>query len=449
MRILIVDDVKNIRVALSQILKDEKYEVWCCENGESALELLEKQSIDLMFLDVKLPGISGLDVLEEVNDKYPEIDVIVISGHGGIKTAVAAVKNGAFDYMEKPLSLPKIIITVRNIAIKRKMENQVQTAREEWDIKNLIVGDSIQINNVREIINRIGPTDSRVLITGESGTGKELIAYAIHKISPRNDETFIKFNSAAIPKELVESELFGYEKGAFTGADRQKKGKMELADKGTLFLDEIGDMNLDAQAKILRVLEDGNIERVGGNAVIKIDVRIIAATNRDLEKMVAVGSFREDLFYRINVIPVQIPPLRDRSGDIVRLFEYYLKYFAKELKFPEKTISYNGKKLIETYNFPGNIRELKNLVERLYILVNNLEINEKDILPHLNNTSRNEESFLTKTKDFSEVKREFEYKYLKIQLNKFNWNISQTAKKLGMHQPNLSRKLQELKIEKD
>ena len=448
MQILIVDDVKNIRVSLTQILKDENHEVWDYGDGESALQFLKKQSVDLIFLDIKLPGISGLDVLDEVKEDYPETDVIVISGHGGIKTAVTAVKNGAFDFMEKPLSLAKISIAVRNVATKRKMENQVRSVNEEWNIKNHIVGESPQINHIREMINRIGPTDSRVLITGESGTGKELVAHALHKISPRCDEAFVKFNSAAIPKELVESELFGYEKGAFTGAERQKKGKMELADKGTLFLDEIGDMNLDAQAKILRVLEDGNIERVGGNATIKIDVRIIAATDRDLEKMVAEGTFREDLFYRINVIPVQLPPLRERTGDVITLFEYFLQYYAKELKFPEKSLSDSAKELIKKYNFSGNIRELRNLVERLYILVLKNQIDDIDIIPHLSNSKKQNESAIFETKEFSEAKREFEYNYLKAQLEKFNWNISQTAKNLGMHQPNLSRKINDLGINK-
>jgi len=449
MKVLIVDDVKNIRVSLAQILKDENHEVWDCENGECALEFLKKQSVDLIFLDVKLPGISGLEVLDEVQEEYPETEVIVISGHGGIKTAVTAVKNGAFDFMEKPLSLPKISVALRNVEIKRKMENQVRNVEEEWSIKNHIVGNSPQINQVREMISRIGPTDSRVLITGESGTGKELVAHAIHRISPRKEEAFIKFNSAAIPKELVESELFGHEKGAFTGADRQKKGKMEMADKGTLFLDEIGDMAPEAQAKILRVLEDGILERVGGNAPVKIDVRIIAATNRDLEKMVRTGEFREDLFYRINVIPLSLPPLRQREGDIIVLFKYFLKYYAQELKFPEKLFTFETEKLLNNYKFPGNIRELRNLVERLYILVMGDEITPKDILPHLRNAGNQDSPKFYKTMDFNLAKQEFERTYLKIQLEKFDWNISKTAENIGLHQPNLSRKIADLGIERN
>ncbi len=298
------------------------------------------------------------------------------------------------------------------------------------------------------MINRIGPTDSRVLITGESGTGKELVAHAIHKISPRCNEAFIKFNSAAIPKELVESELFGHEKGAFTGADRQKKGKMEMAHEGTLFLDEIADMDLEAQAKILRVLEDGILERVGGNTPIKIDVRIVAATNRDLSAMVKAGNFREDLYYRINVVPVQLPPLRERTGDVLSLFRYFLDFYARELKFPQKILSDEAKKIIETYAFPGNIRELKNLVERLYILVLDEKITAQDIRPHLQIHEGNKGNILYETKEFSQAKKEFEQGYLKTQLEKFNWNISRTAKNLGMHQPNLSRKISDLEIEK-
>jgi len=450
MKVLVIDDEKNIRVSLQSILEDEGYDVLTAETGEEGLDILGENNIDLVLLDVKLPGMDGIQVLDKIQEDHTDLDVIMISGHSDIRTAVDAVKKGAYDFLEKPLSLPKIIVSARNISEKQRLSQRFQQEKEDLDAKYRIIGESPEMNEVRELINKVAKQESKVLIRGESGTGKELVAYAIHANSIRRRGPFGKFNCAAIPNELVESELFGYEKGAFTGAEQRKLGKLELANEGTLFLDEIGDMNLDAQAKVLRVIQEGKFERVGGNETIDIDVRILAATNKNLEEMIKSGSFREDLFYRLNVIPIELPPLRDRHGDIPILLDYYLEYFAHDLKTAKKQFTDEAIERLETYDFPGNIRELRNLVERLYILSSGDEITKKDVESNLKTstqTGSQQYSFL-ETKDFSEVRKEFEVFYLNKQLEKYDWNISEVAEHLGMAQPNLSRKIKQLGIEK-
>ena len=451
MKVLVVDDEKNIRISLGSILQDEGYDVVTAETGEEGLRVLENNQIDLVLLDVKLPGMDGVEVLGKILEKDEDKDVIMISGHSDISVAVKAIKMGAYDFMEKPLSLPKIVVTARNIAEKQRLYQRFRQEKEEMDDQYRIVGESPQMEKVREIIKKVAGQESKVLIRGESGTGKELVAYAIHANSTRKHGPFVKFNCAAIPNELVESELFGHEKGAFTGAEKRKLGKLELADGGTLFLDEIGDMNLEAQAKVLRVIQEGKFERVGGNETIDIDVRILAATNKNLEEMIERGTFREDLFYRLNVIPLEVPPLRDRTGDIKILLDYYLRYFADDLKTTPKQLSDEALELLKNYDYPGNIRELRNLVERLYILTSGDTIEAEDVRPSLTSdsggASDSSYSFL-ETKDFSEVRKEFEVFYLTKQLEKFNWNISEVAVNLGMAQPNLSRKIKQLDIEK-
>ncbi len=450
MNILVVDDEKNIRRTLSNILEDEHYQVITAESGEIALNILSNEIIDLMLLDVKLPGMDGIEVLKKIKKNYPNLDVIMISGHSTIKIAVQAVKIGAYDFLEKPLSLPKIIISAKNIAEKRKLYQKFQQESRDLESQYRMIGTSPEFNKIRDMINKVSATDSKVLIRGESGTGKELVAFAIHNQSARRTGPFVKFNSAAIPNELVESELFGHEKGAFTGAEKLKLGKLEMADEGTLFLDEIGDMNLNAQAKILRVIQEGKFEHIGSNKTIDIDVRVIAATNKNLENMIETGEFREDLFYRLNVIPVIIPPLRERKSDIPILLNYYLDYFAAELKVHPKKLSSSAMKILQNYSFPGNIRELKNLVERLYILTGENTITEEDIKPHIiNYNEKDTELDFLKTKTYSKARAEFETFYLKNQLEKFNWNISTTAEKLSLQQSNLSRKIKELGIKKD
>ena len=451
MNILVVDDEKNIRRTLRDILQDEGYNVTASESGEEALNLLSNNFFDLIFLDVKLPGIDGIEVLKRVKKDYMGLDVIVISGHSTIKIAVQAVKMGAYDFLEKPLSLHKIVISAKNIAEKRKLFQKFQQESKDIESQYRMIGVSPEFSKILDLINKVSVTNSKVLIVGESGTGKELVAFAIHNQSARKDTPFVKFNSAAIPNELVESELFGHEKGAFTGADKQKLGKLEIAHEGTLFLDEIGDMNLNAQAKILRVIQEGKFERVGSNKTITIDVRILAATNKDLEKMIESGEFREDLFYRLNVIPINIPPLRDRKTDIPVLLNYYLDYFAAELKVHPKKFSSSALKLIQNYSFPGNIRELRNLVERLYILTSEDIISGNDVEPHIRivSESKGENLSFLETKSYSEAKNEFESYYLTKQLEKFNWSISTTAEKLSLQQSNLSRKIKELGIERN
>ena len=450
MKILIVDDEINIRMTLKDILEDEGYETCVAGTGEKAIKIALKENIDMIILDVKLPGIDGIETFNEIHKYKPELDVLMISGHGEITTAVTAVKSGAYDFLEKPLSMIKILTAARNIKEKRSLQNKVVQEENAQYEKNKLIGNSPQIKKVLQLIEKVAPTESKVLIRGESGTGKELIAFSIHHQSKRNRKSFIKFNSAAIPSSLVESELFGHEKGAFTGADSQKLGKLEQANNGTLFLDEIGDMDLSVQAKILRVVQEGTFERVGGNNTINIDVRLIAATHKNLEEMIQKGSFRDDLFYRLNVVPISIPPLRERDGDIETLAEHFLEYYSQEFKTQKKTMLPSAMDNLSHYSLPGNVRELKNIVERLCILVTNDFITKDDIAPHLMLDKAPSEFHATtiEGKTYKEVKSNFERQFLQQQLEKNHWNVSLIAKKLGMQQPNLSRKIKELGLSK-
>lgn len=450
MNILIVDDERNIRLTLKDILEDEGYRIQLADSGERALKLSDKSHFDLVIIDVKLPGVDGLTVLTELLKKQPELDVLMISGHGTIETAVDALKIGAYDFCEKPLSMAKILTAAKNIEHKRNLEKRIEQDVDTLEKKYKLVGISKEMEQLHAIIKKVAPTDTKVLIRGESGTGKELVAFAIHNQSLIKDLPFIAFNSAAIPSELVESELFGHEKGAFTGADSRKIGKLELADNGTLFLDEIGDMSLNTQAKVLRAIQEGTFERVGGNKTININTRIIAATHKDLEEMVKDGSFREDLFYRLNVIPIHIPPLRKRLADITALTKYFLSYFSSELNLPPKIMTKRCYSLLKGYSFPGNVRELKNLIERLYILVTDDKISLDDIRLHLPETeTKSKSSVQIHTKTFKEARIEFERQFLKEQLDEMDWHISTVAQKLGIHQPNLSRKIKDLGLEKN
>ena len=451
MKILVVDDEKNIRTTLTDILSDEGYEVISADTGEKALEKLSHEGVDLVILDVKLPGIDGIEVFKTIGKSHPDLDVLMISGHSGIETAVHAVKLGAYDFLEKPLSMAKILTAARNIAEKQRLLTKIQEGKSVEQSRYRLVGESAQMATVRELIRKAAPTRSKVLIRGESGTGKELVAYAIHQQSKREEGPFVKFNSAALPNELVESELFGHEKGAFTGADRLRPGKLETADGGTLFLDEIGDMSTSAQAKILRVIQEGMFERVGSHQTLEIDVRIIAATHKNLEEMIQEGTFREDLYYRLNVVPIIIPPLREREGDIKILTDYFLQQFAIEFKAVTKQIDRGALDRLNRYPFPGNVRELKNLVERLYILTASDRITENDLVPFITGETRRETvtAQLLETEDYKVAKREFEIRYLTAQLKKHNWNNSEAARQLGIRQPNLSRKIKELGIHRD
>lgn len=450
MKILVIDDEKNICLTLQGILEDEHYQVACAVSAKEGVRSFDDFEPDVLLLDVKLQDANGIDILEGVMKSDHQIPVIMISGNSSISDAVKAIKLGAFDFLEKPLSLPKVKIAVKKAIEFRQMSLQMSQLKEQYEREWNMVGESRIMQNLQQVIDRIAPSNAKVLVRGESGTGKELIARAIHNRSPRFNMPFIKFNSAAIPRELVESELFGYEKGAFTGAIKNKRGKLEEADGGTLFLDEIGDMDLAAQAKILRVIQEGEFERVGSNKTHFIDVRIIAATNKDLEELVKSGAFREDLFYRLNVVPVFSPPLRDRIEDIPLLIEYFSQRMAGELKTQPKSFSQDAISFLQSQSFPGNVRELKNLIERIYLLCDGKSIGKADLEYNAcfsGDPARMESSeFWYQTSPFVDKKREFESRYLSIQLKLHDNSVSRTAEALGLQQSNLSRKLHELGI---
>src|SRR5450432_820086 len=366
--ILIVDDEAGIRESLRGILEDEGYQTSVCPSGEDCLEFLRKKSCDLVLLDVWLTGIDGLEVLERIREMDDPPEVIMISGHGTIETAVRATKLGAYDFAEKPLSLERTLILVKNAAEARRLRHENRDLRKQLQVKSVIVGDSVPMKALRQQIGLMAPTNGRVLIYGESGTGKELVAHAIHAQSLRKDETFVEVNCAAIPEDLIESELFGHYKGSFAGAGSDKEGKFQKAHGGTLFLDEVGDMSLKTQAKVLRTLDEQRFAPVGSDELTTVDARVIASTNKDLEEEIARGNFREDLFYRLNVIPFFVPPLRDRKEDIPLLVKEFLQEFGAQYGRPHVEMHPDALDALRQYHWPGNVRELRNLVERVLIL---------------------------------------------------------------------------------
>lgn len=366
--ILIIDDEKSIRHSLKEILEYESYKVDEAPDGIEGIKMAEKTKYDLIFCDIKMPKMDGIEVLENLQSKCPEVPVVMISGHGNIDTAVEAIKKGAFDFIAKPLDLNRILITVRNAMDRTVLVKETKTLRRKITRTNDMIGDSQGIKHVKEIIERVTPTDARVMITGSNGTGKELVARWIHEKSNRREMPLIEVNCAAIPSELIESELFGHEKGAFTSAIKTRSGKFEQANGGTIFLDEIGDMSLSAQAKVLRALQENRITRVGGEKDFAVDVRILAATNKDLKKEIEKGNFREDLYHRLSVILIHVPSLDERKEDIPHLVRYFLKEVADEYKNPVKEISDEAIKELQNKSWTGNIRELRNVVERLVIL---------------------------------------------------------------------------------
>lgn len=369
-KILIIDDEKSIRRALREILEFEKWEVEEAENGTEGLEKIKQTSYDMVFCDIKMPQMDGMEVLSQLSTMDEPPPVIMISGHGNIETAVEAIKKGAFDFIEKPLDLNRILVTIRNAKDKVHLVSETQQLKKV--VKRYkgssIIGETDSINRIKEMIEKVAPSDARVLITGENGTGKELVARQIHEQSKRSNAAFIEVNCAAIPSELIESELFGHEKGAFTSAIKQKKGMFELADGGTIFLDEIGDMSASAQAKVLRALQENRITRVGGEKDIKIDARVVAATNKNLLKEIEKGTFREDLYHRLGVILVHVPSLNERKEDIPLLADHFLECICSEHGVPKKTIDASGMKALQQIDWTGNIRELRNIIERLVIL---------------------------------------------------------------------------------
>jgi DNA-binding NtrC family response regulator len=369
-KILIIEDERSIRSVLQNILSDEdkSYDVLTAENGKKGLEVVKSTSLDLVLCDIKMPGMDGVEVLEEIVKLYPSLPVLMISGHGDIDTAVETIRKGAYDYISKPPDLNRLLNSVRNALDKGSLVEENKKLKKKVSKKYEMIGSSSKLKEIKEMIEKVAPSDARVMITGPNGVGKEIVAHWIHEKSSRSKYEMLEVNCAAIPSELIESELFGHEKGAFTSANKQRKGKFELANGGTIFLDEIGDMSLSAQAKVLRVLQENKISRVGGDKSIKVDVRVIAATNKDLKKEIADGKFREDLYHRLAVIPINVPSLNDRKDDIPELIEYFSKRICEEQGVAVKKFDTKALKLLKEKDWSGNIRELRNVVERLIIL---------------------------------------------------------------------------------
>jgi two-component system, NtrC family, nitrogen regulation response regulator NtrX len=440
--ILIVDDEPGVRSALTGVLKDEGYDVDAVESGEACLELLGGQVFDVVVLDVWLPGMDGLATLARMRERQIDTQVVIISGHGNIESAVRAIKMGAFDFVEKPLSLEKTVLVVRNALRQRRLEAENQALRAKVDAQHTLVGDSYAIEQLREQIAMAAPTNGRVLIMGENGTGKELVARNIHAMSRRRTAPFVEVNCAAIPEELIESELFGHVRGAFTGAVADRRGKFEAAHGGTIFLDEIGDMSLKTQAKVLRVLQEQVMEAVGGSTRIRVDARVLAATNKDLPSEIRGGRFREDLYFRLNVIPIYVAPLRERQEDIPLLADHFMAQMAREYGRRAKVFERDAVTLFQQYSWPGNVRELRNVVERLMIMVPGDRISSRDL------------AFLdqgiapaagpAKTAPLAplhDARDQFERDYILRALAQQHGNISRTAEVLGVERSNLYRKM--------
>jgi two-component system, NtrC family, nitrogen regulation response regulator NtrX len=443
--ILIVDDEKSVRDSIKMILEYEKYNVRFAEDGKKALAAFSESLPDAVFLDIKMPsGIDGIDVLRAIKQMNNEVPVIMISGHGTFETAVEATKLGAFDYLPKPLDRDKLLITLRNALEHRTLQEEIKSVRE----KEKILGESPKIKEILTLIERVAPTDARILIAGESGSGKELVAKAIHRGSKRAQMPLVEVNCAAIPSELIESELFGHEKGSFTGATAQRVGKFEQADGGTIFLDEVGDMSLQAQAKVLRALEEGKVERVGGNKIIPVDVRVIAATNKNLPDEIKKGTFREDLFHRLNVIPVTVPPLRERRTDIPILARSFIIETCMRNGIAEKKVSDRALRALSGMEWKGNVRELRNSIERLVIMARAAEIDLPDLDVLSFSPKETIDDLVGSSQSFQEFKDKTETAFIKHQLQIHNWNVSKTAEALEMERSHLYTKIKKYGLER-
>jgi two-component system nitrogen regulation response regulator NtrX len=443
-RVLIVDDEAGIRQALKQVLEYEELEVRVAASGGEAITVYSEFRPHLVFLDVKMAGLDGLETLTRLRNLDSRAQIVMISGHGTIATAVEATQRGAFDFLEKPLDTDRLLLTVRNALAHAELVGENARLREVTESRYQMVGRSAALDNVRELIAKVGPTAARVLITGENGTGKELVARGLHEASPRRDQAFVEVNCAAIPSELIESELFGHMKGSFTGAFADRAGKFEQADGGTLFLDEVGDMSLSAQSKLLRVLQEGVVTRIGGSKSIEVDVRVLAATNKDLEGEIAEARFREDLLYRLNVVPIEVPPLRERLEDVPALVAHFAEALAESAGVPGKKFAEDAMARLQTRAWPGNIRELRNAVERALILAPGKVVTAVDIdrlLPGgdgampLPSTPGGAHTFET-------FKQEAEKNFLVQQLREHDWNVSETARALKMPRSNLYKKIE-------
>ncbi|KPJ99600.1 MAG: Fis family transcriptional regulator [Desulfobacterales bacterium SG8_35] len=452
-KILVIDDEKSILESLAGILSDEGFTPVCVDSAEEGLKHLKSEAVDLVLLDIWMPGMDGIEALRQIKAEYPELQVIMISGHGTIETAVQATKIGAFDFIEKPLSYDKIVLAIKNGLRFSSLETENLILRQKADRKPSLTGNSQAIRNLKEQIERVAPTDAWVLIRGEHGTGKELVAQTIHRLSNRNNKPMVEVNCAAIPEELIESELFGHEKGSFTGAQTSKRGKFDQADGGMLFLDEIGDMSMKTQAKILRILQEQAFERVGGNQTIQVDVRVLAATNKNLEEEIEAGHFRADLFWRLNVVPIHLPLLRDRVDDIPLLVADFVEDLSHK-GLGKKIFTEGALSVMMLHTWPGNVRELRNFVERIVIMCPDEKISSKTVAHYLQQSpaapdSMRDSSTLVpyRKMNFKEAKREFEREYIIGKLQENNGNISQTAEMLGLERSHLHKKLKTLHIE--
>src|SRR5690349_10496457 len=455
-RILVVDDEAEIRRSVRMILEYDGYDVLEASSGPEGVALAEKESPDLVFLDIKMPGMDGLEALQRIKASNETLPVVIISGHGTVSTAVEATKAGAFDFIEKPLATERVLVTIRNALDQTRLRDENTSLKKAVEVRHQMIGDSVALKQVMGAVGRAAPTNATVLIQGESGVGKELVARTIHRNSLRSRERFVQVNCAAIPEELIESELFGHEKGSFTGATEKQVGKFEQADRGTIFLDEVGDMSAKTQAKVLRVLQEGEVERLGSARTIKVDVRVIAATNKNLEEEIEKGRFREDLYFRLAVIPVHVPPLRERPEDIPLLVRHYMDYFSREHNVRPRRITQAAMDALQRYRWKGNIRELRNTVERLHIMTSGDTIDLADLPSAVRSPSAGAsgssavrasvDGDAAKAGTLREFKDNAERAYLVQKLRENGWNISKTAEAIDTPRSNLYKKLEQYQI---
>jgi two-component system nitrogen regulation response regulator NtrX len=450
-RILVIDDEQGIRAALGQLLEYEGYEVHTVANATDGIAEYQKWHPQLVFLDVKMAGMDGMEALKKLRELDPAAVVVMISGHATIRTAVEATQAGAYEILEKPLDTDRILVMLRNALSHLDLQEENARLKQSIDAPFEIVGKTPVMRALMEKIEKVAATPARVLITGDNGTGKELVARALHRMSPRATKPFVEVNCAAIPGELIESELFGHMKGSFTGAISDRAGKFEQANKGTLFLDEIGDMSLAAQAKVLRVLQDNVITRIGGAKPISVDVRVIAATNKTLENEIAAGKFREDLYYRLNVVPIHVPPIRERREDIPTLAQYFAATLSAREGIPPRTFTEDALERLSSLDWPGNVRELRNTVERLLILAPDSQISARDIDRLAGQRALDDAGLatLTQCRTFEEFKDAAERAFLLNKLREFDWNVSETARAVEMPRSNLYKKIERYSLSRE
>jgi two-component system nitrogen regulation response regulator NtrX len=447
-RILVIDDEAEIRRSVRMILEYEGYEVSEASSGPEGLAMAERDAPDLVFLDIKMPGMDGLEALQRIKASNESLPVVIISGHGTVSTAVEATKAGAFDFIEKPLASERVLVTIRNALDQTRLRDENTSLKRAVEVRHQMVGESQPLRQVWDAIKRAAPTNATVLLLGESGSGKELVARSIHRNSLRSRDRFVQVNCAAIPEELIESELFGHEKGSFTGATEKQIGKFEQADRGTIFLDEVGDMSAKTQAKVLRVLQEGEVERLGSARTIKVDVRVIAATNKDLEAEIEKGNFREDLYFRLSVIPIRVPPLRDRPEDIPALVRHFADLFSRDNNRKPQRFTPAALDYMQKARWKGNVRELKNTVERLIIMTPGDAIDVADLrdIIRLDTKSSGAETDKERIGTLREFKESAERTFLVGKLRENNWNISKTAEVIGTPRSNLYKKLEQYGI---